>query len=232
MTPHLFAILRTVHEAIDPPLVGSRSRVGQERVHLGHRGREPPEVHAEASQQRRSIRLGSQRHSFTTPSIRQKSIDRAGGFIRYQRGLNLTGGFKGPVFLIGSPLLNPSAQEVLLGGTNRLVGFRRRHDRVRILRLKTLPEFARFQIAGPNGYAALLVGSKSSLSGVQTEAGFTLLGVQSMARKAIVGKDGADVLIEGQVYSQGRNNRDHRHRRDPPECALNHADGIHGSSVS
>ena len=70
------------------------------------------------------------------------------------------------MFLVGSALLNPPAQKIFLGGANRLVGFRRRHDRVRIVRLETLPEFTGLQVAGPNGHSALFVGSKGSLCSI------------------------------------------------------------------
>ena len=50
MAPHLFAILRAVHQAIHPPLIAPGTGVCQERVHFGRCGREPPEVHAQAAQ--------------------------------------------------------------------------------------------------------------------------------------------------------------------------------------
>ena len=70
------------------------------------------------------------------------------------------------MFLVGSALLNPPAQKIFLSGADRLVGFRRRHDRVRIVRLETLPEFTGLQVAGPNSHSALFVGGKGSLCNI------------------------------------------------------------------
>ena len=58
MASHLFAILRAIHQAIDPTLIAPGTGVRQERVHFGRRGREPSKVHAQAAQQCGSIRLG------------------------------------------------------------------------------------------------------------------------------------------------------------------------------
>ena len=136
------------------------------------------------------------------------------------------------MFLVGSPLFNPLAENLLLGCSDRLVGFRRRHDGIRVLRLQPLPQFARFQVTRSNGYATFFVGCEGSVGGVETKPGFALLRVQSMTGKTVVRQDGSNVPIEGQVGRQGRSSRNRRHRRNPPEYALNHAIGKHDPSVS
>ena len=146
---------------------------------------------------------------------------------RVRRGLCFSGRLEGPVFLVAGPLFDPLAQQSLLGFSDRLVGFRWWHDRIRIAGLQSLPEFARVEVARPDGHTAVFVGGEGPFCRVEAQARLAFLGIEPMTREAIVREDGADVPIEGQVGRQGRNGREARHHRNPPECSLNHAVGNH-----
>ena len=92
--------------------------------------------------------------------------------------------------------LNPSGQQLDLGGLERLSMGGRRHQVVRIAGGEPLHQGAGFRMTRHDGAMAGLQGRKGRFLLVQAEAGLALAIVRAMAGVAMLGKDRADLAIK------------------------------------
>ena len=214
VTGHLLPVLRRVQQPVHHALIGAWSRVSDEGIDLGRRGGQPAEIEAQATQQGCAVGLRSRGDPFPAPALRQEGVDRVrrcrrGGrcLRRWHRGRSL----ERPVLLVRCSGLDPSAQQVLLGVTERLVGLGRGHHRIRVGRTDAVPKFAGLQVTRTDRNPALLVGGQRPLGRVEAKPRLPLLGVEAMAGEAVIREDGPDVSIEADVSrTEG-----HRRRHEP-----------------
>ena len=97
-------------------------------------------------------------------------------------------------------LENPPLHDLLLGGSQILVGLGRGHDLVGIGGDQTLPEGALAEVPGLHGRSALGSGGEEALLRIEPQAGLAGAGIRAVAVEAGVGQDGPDVAIEAHRF--------------------------------
>ena len=116
-------------------------------------------------------------------------------------------GLEGPVVLIDGALFDPAFDEsALREGERFFVRVGRRHDLVGILAEDALPRFGICEVTGRDGAHTAAVGGRG-VELVEAEFGFAITGVAAVAGEAVVGEDGADVLVVGHVVEGGGRGR-------------------------
>ena len=125
----------------------------------------------------------------------QDSFFTAGGWRVGQRQ-------KGPVAFVLGALLDPAAEDRdLIGGEVRLFAGRGRHVLVGVGRGDPLDERAFVGLAGNDGRVAAEIGG-GSVAEVEAQIGLAMLGVGSVAIKAVAREDGSDVLVEADFFGR------------------------------
>jgi hypothetical protein len=154
----------------------------------------------EAPDESASIGLGRgfERETFETLANEMINAVFAGG----------SGGFYGrnvgPVAFVNRALRDPLLQQILLLGSEDFVRIGRRHQVLGIVREDALDQFALARLAGHDCFAF-----ESGFAEVEAEFAFALAGIRPVAGETIVGKDGANRLIEadrGQLRCAGAAN--------------------------
>ena len=99
-------------------------------------------------------------------------------------------------------LADPAGEELDLLGRQLLVRLGRRHDVVLIIGEKSRDQLAGFRVSRYDGG---VLATRCAFVRVKSEVGFPGVFVRTVAVKAVVGKDGANVAIEGNLnISEGR----------------------------
>lgn len=73
------------------------------------------------------------------------------------------------------------------------------HHLIRIIANNPLPNERLLRLAGDNGSAVLSLGI-SRFRNVEPEVGFTRIGVETVARKAVIGEDRTDMGVEAKYF--------------------------------
>ena len=94
------------------------------------------------------------------------------------------------MFLVFRAFFDPLHEDFFLCFRERVGGVRGRHLVVGVFREDARDEFALIRISGDDGSFC-----RCALKGVESEIGFALFLVESMAEKAILGEDGPHVPI-------------------------------------
>ena len=203
-----------LHQLVDELLVDIRGRVVHELLDELRRGRQASDVEAEAAGERSLIRFrgGSKPHRFQLSE--HECINR----VLHPRGILHRGKLRTlcreerPVRLILGPFGNPAAKRFLLGGSQFLLRFRRRHPLVGIVRVNPRNQRTFFWLAGDDGRHL-----HGHLAAVEPQVPFAGGAVGSVASKAILRQDGADVPVVFELVgcgslegsgSQGRDKQD------------------------
>ena len=168
----------------------------QEGIEFGGSGRQAREVERETAQELLRRGFGGGGESGFLEALLDEHVDRSGTFL-LQRRTNRGG--ESPVGFVGRAFFDPAAEGLpLLGRKLRLMGLRGRHHFFRILGEQTLPEFGLRRVARDDRADAVVVG-QGALAGVEAEVGLAMLRVEAVAGEALLGKDRADLPVEGDL---------------------------------
>ena len=124
---------------------------------------------------------------------------------------------------VGRSLLDPFPQQRRVAFRQAwLLRFGRRHHFVGIVGEDALDQFAGVRLARRDGGVAAQIGQRT-LAGVEAQLGLAILVVRAVADEAVVGKDGADVIIEANARGQGvRSAESQRGQQNESEMAAKH----------
>ena len=107
------------------------------------------------------------------------------------------GADEGPVPIVFSPLLNPATQNVLLGGGERPMQLRWRHDLLGIGREDAMHHRAFLQVARDDRDVAALELLRGAANFIKTETGLAaFIRIGSVAAVATIGENRPDFAIE------------------------------------
>lgn len=170
--------------------------IGEEGVEFGEGGGEAGEVEGDAAEPLFAGGFGGGLEVLGGGLFEDEGVDGSADPIG-ALGKGDIGGewFEGPVFVVGCAFLDPAVEEVLLGVVEAEFGFEGRHDLVSIVGADEVVEVALLEVAGGDAGVAAEVGD-GVFAGIETEVGFLIFGVGTVAFEAAVGDDGADVAVE------------------------------------
>ena len=198
VTRLVLAVSRRVEQTVHQLFVGVLIPIGKERVHFLRCWGQACQVIGHPANQRGPVgfRGGFQPFLFQT---RENEIINliARPFLVLHRGQRRAFGFdESPVALPIRSFRDPTAQRINLRGRQRLAAFRRRHHVVFVLRGNARDQFALFRVAGHDGQVARFKRLERVVFPVESEFGFALLLIRTMAGKALVGENRPDVPVE------------------------------------
>jgi len=134
-------------------------------------------------------------------SFSDECIDRVLATVGLRGDRVVDGWFERPVLLVLSPLTDPATEEFDFGGRQFFVALRRRHFRVWVRRMHSLPDEAGFFIAWNDSTFAIVFGRRP-IEGIEPESGFASLFVEPVACETLVSEYWANVpVVADRVFS-------------------------------
>ena len=204
---HALAIARRRQQTIDHLAVGVGRSILKKRVDLRGRGRKAGQVQAHAAQQRRLVGLGGGVKSLAFEPGENEAVDGiAHPLLVANRGIwRPPGRDERPEGLPAGPLRDPAANPFDFGGLQRgASGIGRRHADRGVRGSHAPDEFAPLRIARHDGEAALGEFDPGAGFGVEAQFGLPLGGIRTVAGKALIGENRADIAIEFDLLAAER----------------------------
>src|SRR5262249_47781556 len=140
------------------------------------------------------------REALTLQTLTDEVVDR---IVEFLGDLNPPRRYERPVLLPLRALLDPAADQVDLGGAVRPPGIRGRHPHRRILGRNAADHLAAPRIARHDGEPSAQVALGDRFD-VESQRGFAITLVRTVAGVTLVGKDGADVAVESHSSAAGQ----------------------------
>ena len=198
VTRLVLAVSRRVEQTVHQLFVGVWIPIGKECIHFLRRWRQACQVIGHPANQRGPVgfRGGFQPFLFQTRENEMIDLIARPVLILHRRQRRAFGFDESPVALPIRSFRDPTAQRINLRGRQRFAAFRRRHHVVFVLRGKARDQFALFRVAGHDGQVARFKRLERVVFPVESEFGFALLLIRTMAGKTLVGQNGPDVAVE------------------------------------
>ena len=180
-------------------LPGTGRLISQKLLHLGIRGRQPAQIQRKAANQGLGSSRGRKLESFLLEPRANLMINHvANGTVFLADRCRIC-----PVPLVLAPGLDPALQEPLLVFTQLVVGICRGHDLVRIRGPYPVNQLALLEISRNNHPHTVTIGIRAC-GLIQSQLGLPPLFCWSMAVKTVLGKDRANIPVEGNLLSGSR----------------------------
>jgi len=195
---HALAIGLAAEQAVHEGLVGAGGSVGEEGVHLVHRGRQAGQVEGDAAQEGPPVGLRGRRQALALEAREDEGVDAVAppARVRHRGRLRVGDRLVGPVPTPGRAFLDPSPQHGHLVGRQLLAGRGRRHVLVGIGAGDHLQQARLGRSAGDHGPDAGFEALGCPLGLIEAQAGLALGFVGPMALVAMLGQDRADLAVE------------------------------------
>ena len=189
---HAFAVVRRRQQRLDAFRVGIRRRVALEVRDLLRLRRQADQVEVETTREGAAVRFRRRLQAELGDALADQVVDRArpvGDRGLHRRRVR-------PMALVLGALRDPAAEQLLLGGREGLVGFRRGHPVVLVGRREPADQLALGRSAGDDGDLPGLRGLQGRVAQVETEAALDLGRVRSVAGEAVVRQQRLHVVVE------------------------------------